>query len=279
MTATAARRRADLLGQSLTWICAGALALNLLLALGLLLLIAISGLGYFWQQPLVLLTLRDGSLVLGEIHGREDIPRGEGGSGGGTRTRFKVGNRDLYGLDFRWIDDDQIVSQTQPADAVLLERFEWGNFFGQMQSLRRGDEVLASGPDAVWAAFAPLHAEKMRQRAAITALEKGPIGEVNYQIERGRLAERRLALEPISDAKRAERLAGIERQQTALQARYEELAAQLFAARAQLDAETLVMVSADGKEKLIPVGAIVSALRPNAMSTWQTLRLYGRWSS
>ena len=276
MTATAARRRADLLGQSFTWMCAGALALNLLLAFGLLLLIALSGLGYFWQQPLVLLTLRDGSQVLGEIHGHEDIPRGEGGSGGGTRTRFKVGNRDLYGLDFRWIDDDQIASQTQPPDAVLLERFEWGNFYGQMQSLRRGDEELARGADAVWAAFAPLHAEKMRQRVAIAALEKGAIGEVNYQIERGRLAARRLALESISDAERAERLAVIERRQTALQAQYEDLAEQLFAARQQLDAETLVMVSADGREKSIPVGAIVTALRPNAMSTWQTLRLYGQ---
>jgi phosphate transport system permease protein len=125
-----------------------------------------------------------------------------------------------------------------------------------------------------------LHAEKMRQRAAITALEKGAIGEVNYQIERGRLAARRVELESLSESERAERLAAIERQQAALQAKYEALAAQLFAARAALDAETLVMVSADGREKAIPVGAIVSALRPNAMSTWQTLRLYGQrlWS-
>jgi phosphate transport system permease protein len=276
MTTTAARRRADLLGQSFTWMCAGALSLNLLLALGLLLLIAISGLGYFWQQPLVLLTLTDGSQVLGEIHGREDRPRAEDGSAGGTRTRVKVGNRDLYGLDFRWIDDDQIASETRPRDAVLLERVEWGNFYGNMRELRRGDEVLASGPDAVWAAFEPLHAEKVRQRAAVVTLEKGQIGDVNQQIERARLAERRLELEHLPAAERAARQAVIERDRVALQAEYERLAAQLFAAREQLGAETLVMVSADGREKRIPVGDVIMALRPNAMSTWAIVRLYGQ---
>jgi phosphate transport system permease protein len=275
MAPSATRRRADRLGQSLTWLCAGALALNLLLAFGLLLLIGISGLGYFWQQPLVLLSLRDGSRVLGEIQGHEAIPPRPDGSGGGTRTRVKIANRDLYGLDFRWIDDTDIVGRSEPADAVLLERYEWGNFYGTMRALRRGDQTLAEGADAAWAAFAPLHAEKMRQRAAIAALEKGAIGEVNYQLERGRLAARRVELSNLPAAERAERLAAIARQRTALQARYEELAAQLFAAREQLDAETVVMVAADGREKAIPVGAIVSALRPNGMSTWQKLRLYG----
>lgn len=273
-------RRSDLLGQSLTWMCAGALALNLLLALGLLLLIAVSGLGTFWQPPLVLFTLRDGTRVLGEIHGRQDRPLAADGSAGGTRTRVKIGNRDLYGLDFRWIDDDQISEQSRPRDAVLLERFEWGNFYGSMQGLWRGDEELASGADAVWTAFAPLHAEKLRQRAAIIALEKGAIGEVNYRLEQQRLAARRLDLEPLAAPERAARENEISARRSALEAEYEHLAAQLSAAREALAAETLVMVSADGREKRIPVGDVVTALRPNAMSTWETVRLYGArlWS-
>jgi len=42
------RRRTDALGQAFTWLCGGALAFNLLLALGLLLLIAVYGLWFFW---------------------------------------------------------------------------------------------------------------------------------------------------------------------------------------------------------------------------------------
>ena len=268
-------RRSDFLGQSLTSLCAGALALNLLLAFGLLLLIGVSGLATFWQRPLVLFALRDGTQVLGEIHGHEERPPREDGSGGGTRTRVKVGNRDLYGLDFRWIDDDQIVARSQPRDAVLLERFEWGNFYGSMQALWHGDQELARGADAVWAAFAPLHAKKLRQRAAIAALERGAIGEVNYQLEQLRLAERRAELAPLSQSERTAREAEIASRRAALEAEYERLAAQLGAAREQLAGETLVMVSADGREKRVPVGDVVMALRPNAMSTWQILRLYG----
>ena len=41
--------RADGWGQSFTALCGGALALNLLLVVGLLALLAINGLGFFWQ--------------------------------------------------------------------------------------------------------------------------------------------------------------------------------------------------------------------------------------
>ena len=274
MTARASTRRADHLGQSLTWLCAGALSLNLLLALGLLLLIAVSGLGYFWQPGLVLFTMTDGSQLLGEVHEVENRPFAADGSGG-PRTRVKIGNRDLYGLDFRWIEDRDIAARSEPLEAALLERFEWGNFYGTMHELRRGDEILASGPDAVWAAFAPLHAETRRQRAAITALERGQIGDVNRQLERLRLTERRLALEGLPATVEAERAARLAERRQGLEAEYERLAAQLFAAREGLAAETLVMRAADGREKAIAVGDVVEALRPNVMSTWDRLRLYG----
>jgi len=268
------RRRTDLLGQSFTWLCGGALAFNLLLALGLLLLIAVYGLSFFWQKKLVLLSLNDGSQVLGEVHEQEPIPATPGQPPPGDRIRVKVGNRDLYGLDFRWIDERDIARREQPADATLLERYEWGNFYGRMVELRRGDEVLASGEEPVWDAFGALHDQKMRERAAIEALEKGPIGDVNYALEQLRLAERRLALADLPASDRAQRQAEIDQRRTALGAEYDRLAAQLSTMREQLRAETLVMESADGKRKAMPVGDIVDALRPNAMGVFATARLY-----
>src|SRR5262249_12189382 len=118
MAMFARRRRTDLLGQTFTWLCGGALAFNLLLALGLLLLIATYGLGFFWQKRLVLLTLADGSQVLGEVHEREAIPPGPD-QAPGDRIRLKVGNRDLYGLDFRWVDERDIARRDEPAEATL----------------------------------------------------------------------------------------------------------------------------------------------------------------
>jgi phosphate transport system permease protein len=273
MAMFARRRRTDLLGQTFTWLCGGALAFNLLLALSLLLLIATYGLGFFWQKKLVLLTLADGSQVLGEVHEREAIPPGPD-QAPGDRIRLKVGNRDLYGLDFRWVDERDIARRDEPAEATLLERYEWGNFYGRMVELRRGDEVLASGEEPVWAAFGALHDRKMRERAAIESLEKGPIGDVNYALEQLRLAERRLALTDLAPAERASRQAEIDQRRAALGNEYDRLAAQLSTMREQLRAETLVMESADGKRKAIPVGDIVDALRPNAMGTFATARLY-----
>jgi phosphate transport system permease protein len=271
MTLFARRRRTDLLGQSFTWLCGGALAFNLLLALGLLLLIAIYGLSFFWQQKIVQLTLKDGSKVVGEIQEREPIPEDPDG---GERTLLKVGNRDLYGLDFRWVDERDIAARDYPPDTTLLERYEWGNFYGSMAELRRGDEVLASGPEAVWAAFGPLHEAKMRERAAIEELEHGPIGELNYALEQLRLAERRLALDDPPAAERARRQDDIDRRRAALNADYEGLSERLSALRERLRAETIVMEAAEGTRKVMPVGEVVSALHPNRMSVFATARLY-----
>jgi phosphate transport system permease protein len=268
------RRSTDRLGQSFTWLCGGALAFNLLLAVGLLLLIAIYGLGYFWQKKLVLLALNDGSQVLGEIHEREAIPVSPERPTPGERIRLKIGNRDLYGLDFRWVDESDIARRSEPPDSTLLERYEWGNFYGTMAELRRGDEVLASGPDAVRAAFGPLHEAKMRERDAIEALERGPIGELNYELEQLRLAERRLALAAPPPAERARRQAEIDARRADLDAQYHQLSEQLTAMRDHLHAETLVMESADGKRKEMPVGEIVHAMQPNQLSTLGTARLY-----
>ncbi len=268
------RRRTDLLGQSLTWLCGGALAFNLLLALGLVLLIAVYGLSFFWQKKIVQLTLTDGSSVLGEVFERQDIPPSAEQPAPGQRVRIKVGNRDLYGLDFRWIDERDIAARAQPSDATLLERYEWGNFYGRMVELRRGDTVVASGDEPVWAAFAPLHDAKMADRKAIEALERGPLGDVNYELDQLRLAERRLALANLSDSERARRQADIDERRAALTAQYDQLSTQLSAMRERLREETLVMESADGQRKTIPVGEIVDALRPNRMGLLGTTGLY-----
>ena len=144
------RQRTERLGRSFTWLCGGALALNLLLVIGILVLLALNGLGYFWQKDLVELALRDGRKLLGEIWevertpARRDVPAV-------ARLRIKTGNRDVDGLDFAWIEDKDVVRQARPAEAVLLERLEWGNFHGYFVELRHGAQVLARGPRAVGA--------------------------------------------------------------------------------------------------------------------------------
>ena len=52
----------------------------------------------------------------------------------------------------------------------------------------------------------------------------------------------------------------------AAEARYQEKTLELDALRTQFNEYSVVMVDANGREKQIPVGQIIRALRPNEMS-------------
>jgi phosphate transport system permease protein len=272
-----ARRRGDALGRSLTWICGGALALNLLLVAGLLLLLAVNGGAYFWQRDLIELELADGSRVLGEVLASEPAAR-RGGADTPARINVKVANRDLAGIDFRWIDERDVVARHRRPDAVLLERLEWGNFHGYVHELRRGDEVLAAGEDAVWAAFEPLHRRKLALRDEMRAIERGALGSINGRLEMLRLAERRVAREvergALAPAAAESRRRALAAETAEAQAEFEVRAERLVRLREELNAEVLVMRAAGGEEKGIAVGSIVHALRPNRLSTTDKIRLY-----
>lgn len=265
------RRRSELFGLSMTALCGGALALDLLLVIGLLSLIGWQGGRYFWQKDLLEFGLADGTVLLGEVHDHEEIPAS---AGGGTRFQIRTGNRDLTGGDFQWIDDASVVRRATPDDAVMLERLEWGNFYGRVVELRDGDKVLAADPVSAWRALAPLLASKEKDRRRIRRLERGEIGDVNAGIEKLRLAERRVERSQEAPEERATRLAAIAAQRQVLEAEYARLAERLFAERHELERERVVLEAADGQRKELPAGSIVRAVRPNSLSAAGKLGLY-----
>lgn len=272
------RRWSDFLGQSLTWLCGGALAFNILLVLAILALLTWNGFGYFWQEDLVEITLKDGTRHLGEIWEEEIIPAAPGADPATAydRLRVKIGNRDVSGLDFAWIDRADIASMRKPADAVLLERLEWGNFHGYMRELRQGTTVLATGSEPVWNKIGPLLEQKDEQREAIRDLEKGEIGDINYEIEKLRLDLRRLELQDLPAAELERRKAEIDQEIAAREAEFQQLADRLSKMREELVAETLVMATANGEPQEIPVGAIVSATRPDDLGVLGKLGLQAK---
>jgi len=273
-------RRSELIGQSFTWLCGGALAFNILLVIGIMGLLAWHGLRYFWQKDLVQLNLKDGTHLLGEVWEIEKAPAANPGQPEAPgepaidRLRIKVANRDVGGLDFAWIDSKDVASRALPAGAVLLERLEWGNFHGFMEELRDGGRVLARGPEAVWKAFRPLHEKKAAQREQVEELEKGEIGDVNYALEQLRLDRRALDFEDLAPPEKARRAAEIDRRIAEREAEYQHLADRLFKMREELQTGTLVMRTADGQTKEMPVAMVVRAIRPNGMNALGKLGLY-----
>ncbi|HLG44343.1 MAG TPA: phosphate ABC transporter permease PstA [Nitrospirales bacterium] len=258
-------------GDLFVWASGAGLAVALMMVVGLLFLIIVNGMGFFWTGDIVELTLMDGTRVMGQPAGREiipnsvtpDSPQGKG------RIRVKIGNRDLYGLDFKWIDEDKIASQAFPPNAVLLERREWGNFYGWIKAIRRGETPHAEGTDTGWNTLLPLVGQANDVHARIYRIERIEIGEINAEIEQARLRIKKLEM-TIVGAQRAVPLPEIDRlraQVSAAKARYREKTDTLEKLNAQFNEYSVVMVDANGQEKQLPVGTIIRALRPNEMGT------------
>jgi len=265
-------------GNVFIWGCAAGVSVSLLMVFGLLLLIMINGLAYFWISDIVELTLKDKQHVTGQLAGREIIPRSvtPDRPEGKGRLRVKIGNRDIYGLDFKWVNDDQIVSEIYPSDIVLLERREWGNMYARIKAVYNGETLLAEGNEGGWIALAPLiiTANDLYQR--ITRIEKNEIGSINADIEQARLKIRALEIGNSSapDSRGKGQIDDLKAQVVAAESRYQDKTIELEALRTQFNEYSVVMVDANGREKQIPVGQIIRALRPNEMGLFHKSWIY-----
>jgi phosphate transport system permease protein len=199
---------------------------------GLIVVILVNGLSFFWPKPLERVTLADGSVFLGEVTGREAIPNpGHADHLQRHRIQLRVGNRDLYGFDFKWVREDEIKARETPREAYFIERREYGALVGVPVAVKDGDRTLAEDTAATSQALPGLVAQAERDRHAIEQIEKHEIGAINYRIEQARLEGRRLELaaraQPGRDLSRER--AAVERttaeQQALFQAKAEELAA------------------------------------------------------
>ncbi len=266
------------------WLTAAAVAASLTMVLGLLLLIAINGLGHFWPSPVWELQYRapDGELqqLLGQIREKEQVSVehlrdagetiAENVEGTVERYLLKTANRDTSGLDFRWILADDIEARSLPQPLVVLERLEWGDFYGFIQSLQRNGKQVAQG-EAAWQELQQglEYVEKLRAR--IRRLEKGEIGSINYRIERLRLQKRKLELEGEDTP---EALAKIGQQRKTLQAKFSGLHQNLDELYRKLRRDTVTMTVMGGRKVDIPLAGIVRAYQPNAMQLTDKLAFY-----
>ncbi|HSF04520.1 MAG TPA: phosphate ABC transporter permease PstA [Methylomirabilota bacterium] len=243
-------------GEPFIWLTGGALAVALLMVAGLVGLILVNGLGFFWPAGVLRATLQDGAVLTGQVVERERVP----GRPGEYRIKLKVANRDLYGADFVWVDEGRIIAPAYPEDVVVIERTEWGLLIGAIRELREGERLVAAGA-AAWAEAERRLPEAMQIRQAIRAIEKGAIGDINYAQEQVRLRLRGLELKGVTAGERVETL---QRQIAGLQQRYEAETARLAELRGRATASLIVEVD-QGKSKQLPLADVVAVYFPNRM--------------
>lgn len=262
-------------GSPWVWLSAGMVSLNLVMVFGLLALIALRGLGHFWPAEVTQLQMSanagDPGLILGSIVDSEEVTAKRVRDTGAivpedvdlvTRYLVKVGNRDVTGADFVWVNETDIEKQTFPADPLVIERNEWGNFYGFLSATERAGKTY-TGEEA-WRALRESLGAKQKLDDEIEEIEKHAIGSVNYRMERLRLAERGLALDevPTGDSRYAELTAS----RAALQKEYESLSAELGEKYSTINQDKIVVQTVDGQERTLQVADIVRAFQPNMMS-------------
>jgi len=257
-------------GEPFIWLTGAALVTSLLMISALLYLVTVRALGFFWPSPLVQVRMVDGGTALGIVRQNEALPHQDDPSGTRRRIQLQVGNRDFSTADFRWIDEDQIASQEYPLDAVVIERQEWGSFFGFVKELRRDGVATTGDHPTAWAALQSALPAAHGLAAKIRRIERGQIGAVNHQLEQARLQLKRARSAGASE----ESLDAVHARVRELEGEYEEIQRELEDLVTQSRATVVVLQTIDGREKELALTQIVRAFQPNAMGTVAKFGLY-----
>jgi len=266
------------------WMNAGAVSIAVIMTLGLLAIIAVRGLAHFWPADVIVADYSmpgaEMRVLAGEVVQAEEVPRARlAASGlpvnveGGefmTRELLKVGNREVYGADFSWVVGEWLSNQRTPAELMVLERREWGNFYGFLLNVKEAGQLVAEGEGA-WNELQARIDRVDELHTQISRIEKVEIGRINHGLERLRLKTRKLELDDRLDAAAQ---ADLDAERAQWDAEYRVLEDKLVALQQQFNRDSITVRTADGREQEISLGKVVRAFQPNAMSTAQKLMFY-----
>lgn len=250
-------------GEPMVLAAGATLAMVLCMTLTLVAVILGNSLGYFWVKDLVQLKLKDGSAVLGQITGSEKHALTDE-----ARIQLKVGNRDLYAQDFRWVDEQEIASREYPDNAYLLERMEHGNFFGFLQELTKADGSSAAA-DAT--TFAQMLQETHRQQKGLKSI-RTQMSRLNQSSERLRLKIQKLEYKGAEA--HSSTIAALAEQRSTLTEQFDRLNDELNQKQSELNKATVLVRDANGTEKELPLTEVVRFYQPNSMSVFAKSGVY-----
>ncbi len=263
-------------GTPWVWLNAAAVSTCIILVIGLLLLVAVRGLGHFWPADVVEYTYNDNNrkeFVAGELVDSSIMPAKMAKESGYSlkpgadylvQYLIKTGNRDITGMDFRWIQQQNIVSERLPDEMVAIERREWGNFYGRLLSVKENGVIIAEGDEA-WEELQQRIEQALDIFEEIEYLQKKEIGSINYRLEKLRLKRRSLELkgEWNSIAQQEQ-----EKEKQELDKEYQSYQTQLADLYKSIRRDSLVAREPGGSELEIPLDTVVRVIRPNTMNVF-----------
>jgi phosphate transport system permease protein len=270
-------------GTPWVWLNAAAVSTCLIMVVGVLGLVVVRGVGHFWPSEVVQISYQepDGKLqtIIGEHVDTSITPALMAKSTGhimadneDTLVQYlmKTGNRDITGTDFRWILERNVKEQKSPAELMVVERREWGNFYGQLVALKENGKIIAEGEQA-WPIAQARIDDALAVFKQIAHLEKKEVGAINYSLDQLRLEQKRLQLKNRWDAAAEQRIAT---EKTELEVEYKKYQSQLSELYQQIRRDSLVAKTESGVELEIPLAKIVRIFQPNTMSSLDKISHY-----
>lgn len=291
-------------GEPMVWLTGGALALSLLMIIGLIVLIVYQGVSTFWPAPVARINTADGIRV-GEVS-RAETYRPEAtvfdrlpenlraaaqqkvadNKGVSHRRLVRVGNYEITGEHFAWVSDYEIASDAQgnpdityPEWSVVIERLAWGRFYGEPVGIVIDGKVAATEPAEVWRLFKEHHPAVRERWEQRRELETQEIGAINHHAEQARLSLRAVELNHGKDSPQwkteHEQYLKVEEHE---KREYARISAQIQAINTVNDGFKIIMKSSEGRESTHVMADIVLAYPANQLSLAQKVGVYlERW--
>ena len=269
-------------GEPWIWLNASAVSISIIVVLGLLLVIAVKGLSHFWPAEIIQAELVKGeqrTTLIGEITDKADVPVQRLRDSGLeietdkeviSRSLIKVGNRDLLGSDFRWVVFPENTRIHYPKELTIIERREWGNFYGYVKSISKNGEVISTN-GSTFEKLLELVDESNQLHEQIRDIEKHEIGDINYQLEHLRLKKRKLELDGITTKSAFDE---IKQQEQALHELYAELKKSLLKLYNKSTTYAVTAEIMNGRSISIPLAKIVRAYQPNKLGYFEKISIY-----
>ena len=266
------------------WLNAAAVSICMIMVVGVLGLVVVRGVGHFWPAQVTQYNYheegKEPQLIIGEKVDASVTPSEMAKATGhkmspdeDTLVQYliKVGNRDVTGSDFLWIEERNIKQHADPADLIVVERREWGNFYGRLVEVKEAGKSIATGPEA-WTVLQSKITEALVIFKEIAHLEKKEIGAINYGLERLRLKQKKLQLENHWDATAQ---AQVSAETAAYDVEYKKYQAQLGELYQKIRRNSIVAETESGTKVKIPLNKVVRAFKPNEMSLMDKAVHYG----
>ena len=242
--------------------------------------ILVKGLGFFWPGDTYLVKTTNGDIFLGESWAEktDQVEDNTGQRVSRKQYQLKIGNRDIYGRDFVWINAAEISEENKPDAAVTFERLEYGNLYGFIKSVHVGEEVTGYANirliDKAYEAYDQAidtrdAIEDVRNR--ITALTE-PLTNMLREISLLEISAKSRTTEgkaELSDLKT--QAAQLEKNITG---NYQTLNRTLEELVVKDRSIYLTVETAEGAEQIVQLSGIVRFFQPNAMGVFEKSWLY-----